>query len=152
MGKSKSSNPLKYFNDLRENRTKDAYKSLTKFQAENSQTGVSDDAAETKTPAASSMFPEMRSAAKTANVGYNKQFNKNFGMQFGVGADLNASGGKAFVNPTVDASINKGGFSAGASYDPSTHKWSGSVGYNKGPFNINLKTQKKGGSTSKKKK
>jgi hypothetical protein len=150
MGKTKQGNPLKYFNDLKDQRTKDAQNTLKKFQANNSIVNATD-AAETSDM---SMIPTntMRSASKAANVTYDKQFNKNFGMQFGVGADLNTSGGKAFMNPTVDASITRGGFSAGASYDPATHKWSGNVGYNKGPFNINLKTQKKGGATKKKKK
>lgn len=148
MGKSKPNNPLKHFNDLRDKRVTAVQQALKKFQGDVNSSTVENTPAIPPAPPTSDMFSE----PKNASVTYAKQAG-NLGVQFGVGADLNTSGGgKILSNPAFNVGVTKGGFNAGASLDPLTGKVSGELGWKKGPLNINLKTNKKGGSTKSKKK
>ncbi len=169
MGKTKS-NPLKYFNDQAETRSKNMGKALKRFQDENSIPGAppmmtsnttgprplegkltlgnkSGEGAETE-----------RTTRPVVDVMYKGIQEGNRLKTNEVGVEASSGPFSGGVNYNTDNGLggkfgyNQGAFNAAVEYNKGQGV-KGSVGYNRGPFNVNLiYGKRKGGSTSKKKK
>lgn len=166
----KTSNPLKYFNDQAEARSKNMGKALKRFQDENSIPGAppsmppvqsgsrplegkvtlgnkSDEGSETERttrPVLDVMYSGIQEGnkLKTSEVGVSGSSGPfKAGVSYGKDQGLGANVG-----------YTQGAFNAGVEYNKG-QGFTGSVGYNRGPVSVNLTYgKKKGGSTSKKKK
>ena len=144
MAKDKK-HPLTFFREQYEKRAKN----LKKYQGDV-------DTGETGNPSPPPPPPSMMNPVPTdtqnLKLGYNKQLNPSTSFNVNAKADLNTKG-QTIANPIIDASVTKGGFSGGVTYDPTApNKFGAKVTYKKGPFDISVGTRKKGGSTKSKKK
>lgn len=170
MGNTKS-NPLKYFNDQAESRSKNMGKALKRFQDENSIPGappmMSTTPSESKPLAGKITFgdkpaggseTERTSNRPVLDVMYSGVQEGNRVLTNEVGAQATSGPFKGGVSYSKDNGLGanlgytRGAFSTNVEYNKGEGV-KGSVGYNRGPVSVNLTYgKKKGGSTSKKKK
>lgn len=177
MGKSKI-NPLKYFNDQKDARTKSMNKSLKRFQDENSvvtptpgNTGQNLNAGITLGGRSESTDEEgnkiagkkpvldLRYVGQQMDIDGNKTFKTK---DVSIGANAGPFGVKGGWNEGAgghgEATYNQGAFQGKAGYGEKTG-FTGGVSYNRGPVSVSFDysqkqplAKRKGGSTSKKKK
>lgn len=143
MAKDKK-HPLTFFREQYQKRAKN----LKKYQVDGETDGETlESPSSSSTPSLSSMMNN----SQNLNFGYNREIGRNSSVNINAGADV--GGKKIIANPKIDASMTKGNFSGGVSYDPNnSNKIGAKITYKKGPFNISVGTHKKGGSTKSKKK
>lgn len=170
MGNTKS-NPLKYFNDQAESRSKNMGKALKRFQDENSIPG----APPSMPPVQSGPRPlegkltfgdkpagdsetERNSTRPVLDVMYSGIQEGNKLKTNTVGVEASSGPFSGGVNYNTDNGLggklgyNRGAFNAEVEYNKGQGV-KGSVGYNRGPVSVNLTYgKKKGGSTSTRKK